>query len=275
MGPDRSVSRDGAFTLIELLVVIAIVAILASLLLPVLGRAKGVAQSIGCQNNLRQLQLAWHLYADDHNDDLVPNWTMNPSWPVDYRDGYSTTKSWLTGSALTSDSTAGIRKGALWSYTQNEGIYRCPSAKTLWKYGTRRAQRPFNVALSDKLNGGHNGANGKAMELEIPMVGLVVERLTDIRRPAAVYTFMDEEEASITSGAWFASENIVDWWTVPGSRDRACGANVAFADGHVFFKKWQFPVRTRTNSNTSVKNPADRADLRWVQSNLPGAKEER
>ena len=78
----RSRKPIHGFTLVELLVVISIIALLVSILLPALNKAREQAKVVVCKNNLHQMGIAISVYAADNDGHLVPgdNWSGTPIW---------------------------------------------------------------------------------------------------------------------------------------------------------------------------------------------------
>jgi prepilin-type N-terminal cleavage/methylation domain-containing protein len=197
--------REG-FTLIELLVVIAIIAILAALLLPALSSAKKKAQQAACFSNLKQLGLAWVMYAQENNDQLVNLNTYttgglsanNVPWRVDWSVNHQIT--WPAGVPNPpqtqeqikilaeqgySQPTATIR-GPLFKYAPNSHVIHCP-ADLRWQLGAGRGCAWDSYSGSTYLNGENGG----------------LKRTTAIMHPTDRFVWIE--------GADMRGENVGSW----------------------------------------------------------------
>lgn len=236
----RSPARE-AFTLVELLVVIAIIGILAALILPSLTQAKDQAQRVACLNNLKQLQLCWHMYALDNQDVLVPNNSV-VTIPTS-GSSISSGASWCAGSARYDTTITNIVSGLLFPYNRSAGIYHCPADKSTVEdlSGNKSALlRTRSYNLSQSVNG--YPEFDPVMRDYIP----TFKRMAQIDNPGVSHclTFIDEHPSTMYDSLFGMPTDFYDgsktWWDLPGNLHNQ-GANLAFADGHVEHWKWLVP----------------------------------
>lgn len=242
--------RTGAtrvgFTLIELLVVVAIIAILAALLLPALSKAKTKAQGIQCLSNLKQLQLGWLMYADDHNGRLVFN-ALDPSSP-----------GWVKGildfNGANPDNTNTVyltdpQYAKLAPYTARAaGIYKCPADRSTVKIGGIVHPRVRSLSMSQAMNSPDDWLNGPYGSgfYSAGSRFAIFRKLSDIdpMGHAKAFVLIDEHPDGINYGDLAviyrdASEiqktYIID---MPASTHNGAGG-LSFADGHAEIHKWR------------------------------------
>jgi len=143
-----------AFTLIELLVVIAIISILASMLLPVLSKAKQSSYRAVDLNNLKQLGVAMNLVAADNNDFMPwPNWLSGEV--ATHQQG------WLYALDPNATGTAQfkVQTGSFWPVLSNQKMYFCPSDDTNSARFKMRGQQISSFVMNGAVCGYDRGLN--------------------------------------------------------------------------------------------------------------------
>jgi prepilin-type N-terminal cleavage/methylation domain-containing protein/prepilin-type processing-associated H-X9-DG protein len=264
-------SRHG-FTLIELLVVIAIIAILASLLLPALAKAKAQARRIQCVNNHRQLLVAWNLYADDHNERLAPNGTSQD--PKQTNQAY-----WVKGVIVfapnSSDNTNAQlmldpKYSVLGPYLKTASFFKCPADPSKLKVLGKVRPTIRSYAMNAPVGWVENAFPD--LDFSAAPRYKTFRRMSDITDLALADLFVltDVHGESICwpfFGVIMTGTNKTKMFHYPGSyHNRA--AVVSFGDGHAESHRWM-DARTyrpksatfHSHSDLSPNNP----DVAWLQ----------
>ncbi|MHC4116718.1 MAG: prepilin-type N-terminal cleavage/methylation domain-containing protein [Planctomycetota bacterium] len=250
-------SKRKGFTLIELLVVIAIIAILMAILMPTLKRAKEQGRRAVCLSNLKQLQLAWSMYADENDDKIVNGEAANGSDGAAPMPGPSHARhpreQWWTGDDV-ADFWAGtshppevqkraIRAGALWPYTKKETLYRCPTGVS----GEMRTYTITDAMNGLRRSGTYNGNVGKRVGRTV----LWVKKRSDIVSPGPAQRIVFLDEGRITPDSYATHYENERWWDPPFVR-HGDGTNVSFADGHADYWKFMGAKTLETGKQAAV-----------------------
>ena len=186
------------FTLIELLIVIAIIAILAGMLLPSLNRAREMARSISCKNNIRAIQAAHALYSDDNKE-----WILPGCQPQQYGHPRGIWYSKLSGKDPVNGSVSGINYGVtFYGPTVTKGTFVCPSEKNVFSdsFNTPKANTvAFTHYTVNACMAGHTTIGRTISNLAR------TRKITDIKTPShAIYA---ADGINVGSTHFYSSEH--------------------------------------------------------------------
>ena len=239
-----------AFTLVELLVVVAIIAILASLILPALSRAKARAQGNFCLNNTRQLTLGWMMYADEHNGRLAYNLGQSSritATAPSVANGPQMSQNWVNNVLnweLNTDNTnsAAVVGSGIGPYTgAAASVYLDPSDNTL--SDLQRSKGWVSRVRSYSMNAmiGDAGVfSSSGFNVNFPDYTQFFKS-TSIPQPSDIFVFLDEHPDSIDDGYFlntYTDGSTPTWTDLPASYHNRAGS-FSYADGHSELHNWR------------------------------------
>ena len=233
--PEGLPLRWSAFTLIELLVVIAIIAVLASLVMPALGKARQQALGSKCGNQFRQLTLAWHLYADDNEGRLAPNRLNSGAGWVGGVMGFEAADTDITNVQKLLDPTW----SKLGPYVREATMFKCPSDRGTVNYGRVAYPRVRSYSMNDAV-----GLPAEAGTLPFSAGFRTYRRFSDVSSPgpAQLWVLTEEHPDSIDDSVFTVDRgnrgSTARFISVP-AHYHSGAANFSFADGHVERHRWQ------------------------------------
>jgi len=230
--------QKNAFTLIELLVVVAIIALLLSIIVPALKRVKQQATGAVCLSNNRQITIAWHTYAMENDQEIVPghvpmqtkatrsdNLTYWIEPPQDEAGNFRGGATVVTAEY----ERIGIERGALFPYVNAVDVYKCPGDRSTTRFSHISPNGAWLNSYS--ITGLMNGEQASDPRL--------AKKMSNIKAAGNKVVFLENMDSrGWAIGSWIMNYSSPQWYDPIAIWHKDRGT-LGFADGHAEMHNWK------------------------------------